>query len=675
MARTQQVTHGVDDPATVLRGVGERRALLLRRIGVETVGDLLALQPRRVETRGPVVPVGELAEHEGSWVQVNVRVRGVAFVRKGRGRSLVRVSLEDRDAPAGKGARTEALYFNQPYLRNAFEKGREVELYGRVVRAPGVALAAPRLVRDDDPPPGSLELTYPLTEGLGQNVLRSIVLRAVELTAPSVVDPLPREVLGRLELPPLGVALVATHRPNDRDALRAGLRRLRLDSALEFQARLAARRRARERGSAPACRAGAEVRGAVLSALPFEPTAAQRRVMDELAHDLARRAPMRRLLQGDVGAGKTVCALFAVAVAARAGHQAAVLAPTEVLAEQHFATERERLERLGVRAALLTGSTNARTRRKVHAQLAAGELDAVFGTHALLSDDLRFASLALAVVDEQHRFGVLQRERLFAKGRDVHQLLMTATPIPRTLAQTLWADLDVSVLDEKPPGREPSRTFVLGHDDLPRVLAHVAARVETGESLFWIAPRIESAAGARGAEEIAAALSRSPLGARGVALVHGEVPTAERLRRLAAFRDGEAATLVGTTVLEVGIDVPRATCIVVEGAERLGTAQIHQLRGRVGRGGGTSWCFLLANEAGRDRLRFLERTDDGFEVAERDLATRGMGDLLGERQTGANAEGLGDGEPDLELWLAARDLVATSPELRELYAARAESRR
>lgn len=660
-----------DAPITALSGVGERRARLFARLGVATVGDLLSLAPRRALVRGPLVELADLERHVGAFVHVRCVTTGAKLIRRGGRQSIVRIGLV---GPDGRGS-ADAVYFNQPYLVRQFGKGRELFLYGRVVRAPGLVLAAPKLVRADDPPPGALELVYPATDGLGQPLLRSFVLRALELAGPALVEPLPSDVLERLDLVPLPLAIERAHRPADSGEFESAVRRLRLEAALEVRATLARRRAEREAANAPVVASTPELVATIEGALPFAPTAAQRRVFGELATDLGRRAPMRRLLQGDVGSGKTACAFFAVALAAHSGLQSALLAPTEVLAEQHFATEQARLAELGVQSALFTAALSAAKRKRLLAALASGELACVFGTHALLSEDVVFARLGLAIVDEQHRFGVLQRERLFAKGRDVHQLLMTATPIPSTLASALWADLDTSVLDEKPPGRLPPRTYVLEATQIARIERHAAARLAEGERVLWIAPRIESSPTGRGAVEVAEQLAAGPLGVHGVELVHGEIAHARRAARLERFRRGAARLLVGTTVLEVGLDVPSATVVVVEGAERLGSAQLHQLRGRVGRGGGASWCFFVASPEGCARLAWLAEVHDGFAVAERDLAMRGSGDLLGERQAGANLEGLGEGEPDLATWNAARELVARDSALAEYYAARSMSRR
>jgi len=389
---------------------------------------------------------------------------------------------------------------------------------------------------------------------------------------------------------------------------------------------------------------------------------------------------MRRLLQGDVGSGKTVLALYAALAVVESDGQAAVMAPTEVLAEQHFYGSRGVLREAGVEAALLTAATPRDERRYELERLARGELNVVFGTHALFSKDVQFSRLDLAVIDEQHRFGVGQREKLMEKGADVHQLLMTATPIPRTLALTVYGDLDVSTLQEAPPGRGRVSTRWVKGGEVKKLSGFLAERLEQGEQVYWVCPRIGDLEGAdAGSPETGATAAaerryvqacESDLASYGVELVHGRLPAEERGHRLDRFRRGEIGLLIATTVVEVGVDVPDATVMVIENAERLGLAQLHQLRGRVGRGPKDSWCFLVGDEAARERFELLERTRDGFEIAEQDLAARGMGDLAGVRQAGVNLEGLTDPERDLDLVLAAREVIRTRPDIAELYAVR-----
>ncbi|MEO0650368.1 MAG: helicase-related protein, partial [Planctomycetota bacterium] len=379
----------------------------------------------------------------------------------------------------------------------------------------------------------------------------------------------------------------------------------------------------------------------------------------------------RRLVQGDVGSGKTLIGVYAAAAVAAEGHQVAFMAPTELLAEQHHAGQNGLLERLGLRSALLSGSRPPAERRAVLAGLSAGEIDICFGTHALFSEGVEFASLALSVIDEQHRFGVGQRQRLLAKGRDVHALLMTATPIPRTLALTLYGDVDVSTLREKPPGRAGIRTRALPSKQIPRLMGFLAERLEAGQRAYWVCPRIDDSEEGRGVESAHAWLMRSKLAGHGIELVHGRLPSEERAARVERFRSGASRVLVGTTVIEVGVDVPQATVIVIEGVERLGLAQLHQLRGRVGRGREESFCFLHGKRSAAERVGLLERCDDGFELSEHDLAARGMGDLTGMRQAGANGEGLDDEALEVGWVVRARDLIARDAILRQHYLARA----
>ncbi|MCB9913700.1 MAG: DEAD/DEAH box helicase [Planctomycetes bacterium] len=392
-------------------------------------------------------------------------------------------------------------------------------------------------------------------------------------------------------------------------------------------------------------------------------------MLDEVEADLASGRAMRRLLQGDVGAGKTVLGLYAALAVARAGGQAAFMAPTELLAEQHHAGLAPLCAELGLSCGLLTGSTRGAARRALTRDLAVGTVDLVFGTHALLSRDVRFARLDLAIIDEQQRFGVAQRARLVEKGAAAHLLLMTATPIPRTLAHTLYGDLDVSVLREKPPGRGPLTTRWLRKRDRERLPEFLRERLAAGEQVYWVSPLVGEEEGEeRGALRAHRRLAKSALAPFGLELVHGRLPSDERAARLERFRRGEARLLVATTVIEVGVDVPAATVLVVEDAERLGLAQLHQLRGRVGRGPRASYCLLYGRPGARARLELLERCDDGFTIAEEDLKLRGMGELAGTRQAGVFGGVLADLAGDLDLLVAVRELLSGRPELLRAYA-------
>ncbi len=660
-------------PLTELPRIGPARAAAFARIGVECIGDLLRLAPARVERIGPRIDLGRASEHLGQRVWVRALVRSARFVRTA-GRSMLRVSLED------ESGRIDALFFNQPWLREALTAGREVELYGPLVDARGPALQSPRMVDEARPlpPPGSLLPIYPDVEGASDAFVRELVRTAWERAGAALEDPLPQELLDELGLLPLGEALEGLQRPEADLPLEPARRRLAFEPVLELQARLQDRLAKRSGGHAPRVAVATERATQLLDELPFEPTNSQRDVFGDVLRDLGRRAPMRRLVQGDVGSGKTAVALLAARAVAEAGQQVAILAPTELLAEQHHLGAKAFLEGAGLRTARLTASLKKRARKRVEYALSGGELDVVFGTHALLSEGVAYANLALAIVDEQHRFGVGQRRALLDKGDDVHMLLMTATPIPRTLALTLYGDMEASSIRELPPGRRPVRTRVVPAARRGRLIEFVAERLERGERAYWVSPRIRAGEDGRpGAEELAEALAATELGRHGVVLAHGQLDASERAARVAAFRAGEARLLVGTTVIEVGVDVPEATVICIDEPERFGLSQLHQLRGRVGRGPGADpWCFLCPQRMGagaRERLRFLTECHDGFALAEEDLRQRGMGDLLGVRQAGDNSEGFSDVD-DLDLVVRARELMSRPGPLRDHYLERARRR-
>ena len=644
-----------DLPLTELRGVGPARAARLEALGVTTLGELALLLPRRLEPTGRRLSIAEvLEEPEPGLVVISGEVEHRSLRRFGR-RSTLRLRIT-RD-----GAELEVVFFNQPWQRERFEPGSTWCFAGRVsVGDRGPMLVSPRSAAGEDGlPAGGLEPRFPRVEGLGSEAVRGLVEAAQERVLPELEEVLPTASLERLGLPSLAAAARELVAPTSLEGFEAACRRARLQELLPLQARVMARAAASRGGQAARIEPGSVALCGFLEALPYALTGGQRQVLDTLEADLGRGLPMRRLLQGDVGSGKTVLGLAACAAVAGAGGQAAFLAPTELLAEQHLYGSREALERAGLRVELLTGSLPSARRRAVQAALAAGEVDVVFGTHALFSPRVRYARLELAVIDEQHRFGVAQRQRLVDKGGQAHLLLMTATPIPRTLALTLYGDLEVSCLREHPPGRGELRTRWLRPNDRRRLPAFLRERLEEGERVYWVVPRIgDEEAG--GAERVHARLQRSRLAGHGVELVHGRLPAEERATRLDRFRRGESRLLVATTVIEVGVDVPEATVMVIEEAERLGLAQLHQLRGRVGRGPRESWCLLHGKSVSKERFELLERSRDGFELAEEDLARRGMGELAGLRQSG---EALALDVAGPELLLAARDLLLADPDL------------
>ena len=665
-------------PLTDLPGVGPARAALLAGLGVFDIADLLFVMPARLEEGRAAIRIADALAQKGHEVHVEGVVVKTSVQRFGR-RSTVRVTIADASASI------TALFFNQPWLAKRFKVGETLALRGKIVDAQGPALASPKIGSEAKPLPaeGSVTPVHPSCAGVASEFVARLCRLAADKYAELLEDPIDVASLAECGLPCLSAAVRELHTPRSFDTFRAARRRLALESLLELQARLQSRRREARAGRALRAEVGDAHDAEIRARFPFELTAGQKRVAHELRADLARSQPMRRLLQGDVGSGKTALGVYAALCIAHGGGQSAFLAPTELLAEQHYDGLRGLLERAGLRAALLTGSLSAPNRRAVLAELESGRADIAFGTHALFSGDVEYARLALCVIDEQHRFGVAQRARLLDKGRDVHALLMTATPIPRTLALALYGDLDTSTLAERPPNRGPMSTRWVRGADKRKVEGFLEARVTAGERLYWVVPRIgggdEELGGGITKTEVSAEarferLQSSKLAAFGIELVHGRLPADERARRLARFRDGHVRTLVATTVIEVGVDVPEATVMVIEGAERLGLAQLHQLRGRVGRGPQESWCLLYGAPSASERFATLERTCDGFVIAEEDLRARGMGDLTGLRQAGLNAEGLAEIDADIDLFHAAQRLVAQDERVFAHYAALARSR-
>ena len=637
-----------DRPVTVLRGVGPALAESLARLGLQTVQDVLFHLPLRYEDRTRVVPIGGLRHGDRAVIEGEIQLAEVAF----RGRRMLLVRLAD-----GTGFVTLRFFHFSASQQAQLARGQRLRCFGEVRVGPGgpeiVHPEYRRVSSDGGTETASDTLTpiYPTTEGVQQGRLRALTDLALDLLARgAIADYVPPGVLDAFELPPLEAALRYVHRPPpDADVaeLAAGRhpaqRRLAFEELLAHQLSLRLLREASDLDPARALPRATDLAERCLAQLPFRLTSAQARVWSEIERDLARPHPMMRLVQGDVGSGKTVVAALAALRAVEHGAQAAVMAPTELLAEQHARNFHAWLDPLDVRVALRTGRHTGKTRAALESDLADGSIRVAVGTHALFQEDVRFQRLALVIVDEQHRFGVHQRLQLREKGRDddgyPHQLVMTATPIPRTLAMTAYADLDVSVIDELPPGRRPIKTVVLPDSRRSEIVARIDAACRAGRQAYWVCPLIEESELVQyeAAEKTAAQLAEALPDVR-IGLVHGRMPGRRKDATMHSFKQGKLDLLVATTVIEVGVDVANASLMVIENAERMGLAQLHQLRGRVGRGSVESTCVLLyqspMSAIARERLAVLRETNDGFEVARRDLELRGPGELLGTRQTG-----------------------------------------
>jgi ATP-dependent DNA helicase RecG len=633
-------------PVTVLRGVGDSLALKLRSLGVLTTQDLLFLLPLRYEDRTRVVPLGELRAGQRAAVEGEVLLTEVIF----RGRRQMLCKIGD-----GSGFVTLRFFYFTTQQQTGLARGARVRCYGEARRGPnGLEMVHPEYRRVDPAAAASEEhLTpiYPLTEGLTQGRLRLLVGLALDQSAAGdIEDWLPPSVLADSRLPSLRDALQYVHRPPADAPVELLLggrhpaqRRLAFEELLAHQLSLKLLRRRIQSDPGWPLQSNGMLKAKLLAALPFRLTAAQQRSLLEIEADLRLGKPMLRLVQGDVGCGKTLVAALAATRAVENGRQVALMAPTELLADQHAQNFRRWFEPLGVAVALLTGRQTGKARSAVLQGIREGHAPIVVGTHALFQESVEFAALALVIVDEQHRFGVHQRlslrEKGAAGGHQPHQLIMTATPIPRTLAMTAYADLDVSVIDELPPGRTPVKTVVLAEARRDEVVQRIRSACLEGRQTYWVCPLIDESEEMpyQAAEETAAALAAA-LPELGVGLVHGRMPATAKERAMRRFKDGKIQLLVATTVIEVGVDVPNATLMVIENAERMGLAQLHQLRGRVGRGAHASTCLLLyrspLSPLARERLAVMRGTNDGFEVARRDLELRGPGELLGTRQTG-----------------------------------------
>ena len=620
------------DPITMLKGIGPSKAKQFANLNILTLGDLICHFPRAYEDRTKLVPIEKLeADVPACFKAMVMNTPRTAHIRKGL--DLTKVQVADTTG------RLNLTFFNNKYVTDQLQYGREYIFYGAVSGDfVGYNMTNPVFEALESQPVTTRRILpiYPLTAGLSNAAILKAVRQALAIcdTPPEIIPEAVRREYGILGA---DRAYYAIHEPASLAEAEMAKKRLIFEEFFVFSAGLSLMRASRAEKKSEPFR-NLELRP-FLASLPFTLTGAQSRAIEEILEDFSSGAPMNRLVQGDVGSGKTMVAAAAAYIAANNGRQAALMAPTEILAEQHHASLSRIFEPLGLRTALLTGSMSQKEKRLAREKIAAGEVDLAIGTHALLSDTTTFNDLGLVIADEQHRFGVAQRSRLSAKGHDPHLLVMSATPIPRTLALLMYGDLDVSIINELPPGREAVDTFLVGESYRARINAFIRKQVSEGHLCFVVCPAVEENEdlGIKAATVWAQTLQKTVFPDLRIALLHGQMKGAEKEEAMESFARGEADVMVATTVIEVGVDVPNATLMVIEDADRFGLSQLHQLRGRVGRGKAKSYCILTSHNKNSEtlqRLKALCKTTDGFKIAEEDLALRGPGDFFGSRQSG-----------------------------------------
>ena len=622
----------LSDPVTILKGVGPTKAKQFAQLNIFTLRDLICHFPRGYEDRTKLVTIDKLeVDTPACFRAVVMNTPRTSHIRKGL--DITKVQVADHTA------RLNLTFFNQKFTTEQLQYGKEYIFYGAVSGDfIGYNMTSPVFEAIDSEPVTTRRILplYPLTAGLSNAAMLKAVRQAL-----AICDP-PEEILPesvRQEYGILGAdrAYYAIHEPQSMTEAELAKKRLIFEEFFVFSAGLSLMRAARAEKKTESY-VNLDMKP-FYGALPFPLTGAQRRAVEEILRDLGRGTPMNRLVQGDVGSGKTMVAAAAAYCAIKNRHQAALMAPTEILAEQHYQSLSRLFAPLGIRMALLTGSMTVKQKRETREAIAAGAVDFAVGTHALLSEATVFQDLGLVITDEQHRFGVAQRSKLSAKGADPHLLVMSATPIPRTLALLMYGDLEVSIIDELPPGREPVDTFLVNESYRPRINAFIRKQVAEGHQCFVVCPAVEEneELGMKAATVWADTLQQTVFPDLRVSLIHGQMKGGEKEAAMTAFARGEADVLVATTVIEVGVDVPNATLMVIEDADRFGLSQLHQLRGRVGRGGNKSYCILTSqnrNPETLQRLKALCKTTDGFRIAEEDLKLRGPGDFFGSRQSG-----------------------------------------
>ena len=657
----------LDTDIRYIKGVGEQRAKSMAKLGITTLYNLVCYFPRAYEDRTLIKPISMLIPGETACVRAMAAAAPrLSHIRKGL--DLVKVRVVD------EGGTLDLTFFNQSFVKDQIKPGESYVFYGKVGGKPRrLEMLNPVFERENtNVVTGRIIPVYRLTAGISQNVLANAVRQGLWACGDTLPDYLPPDVRETYKLAQARYAYENIHFPASLEALEIARRRLIFEELFVIAAAMSVLRRGRS------VKKGRGLESADISeyynVLPFELTGAQKRAVTEAVSDMQNDTPMNRLVQGDVGSGKTVVAAACCWYAWKSGCQSAFMAPTEILAEQHFRSLSELMEPLGIRVGLLTGSMTVKQKRTVTSALSLGEIDVVIGTHALISDAVEFFDLALVITDEQHRFGVNQRAALGQKGDAPHMLVMSATPIPRTLALIIYGDLDVSIIDELPPGRRKVDTYTVGEKHRERTYNFIRKLVGEGRQVYIVCPMVEESETAdedlKSAQEYAEKLKNEVFPDLRIALVHGRMKGKEKERVMTSFSAGEIDVLVATTVIEVGVDVPNAALMVVENADRFGLSQLHQLRGRVGRGAHQSYCILFegaGGEVARERLKIMRETNDGFKISEEDLKLRGPGDFFGSRQHGLPELRVANLASDMQVLAkaqnAAHEVLAQDPKL------------